>query len=53
MVMVFAGGGKALGILENNGMVGNDSLKVGVYRGCLNCLNGMELGNEERMTFFE
>jgi hypothetical protein len=24
-----------------------------VYQGCLNCLNGMELGNDARMTFFE
>ena len=53
MVMVFAGGGKALGSLENNGMVGKDSLKVRVYWGCLNYLNGMELGNYSRMTFFE
>jgi hypothetical protein len=34
-------------------MLGKDRLKVGVHRGSLNCLNGMELGNDARMTFFE
>jgi hypothetical protein len=53
MVMVSMGGGEALGSLENSGMVGKDSLKVELYQGCLNCLNGMELGNDARMTFFE
>jgi hypothetical protein len=53
MVMVVAGGGKALGSLENNLVLGKDRLEVGVHRGCLNCLNGMELGNDTRMTFFE
>jgi hypothetical protein len=46
-------GGKALGSLENSGMEEKDSLKVGVYWGCLNFLNGMEFGNDAIMTFFE
>jgi hypothetical protein len=53
MVMVALGGGKSLGSLENSVMLGNDRLKIMVQRGCLNCLNGMELGNDARMTFFE
>jgi hypothetical protein len=53
MVLVSMGGGKALGTLENSGMSGKDRLKVRVYRGCLNYLNGMKLGNDVRMTFFE
>jgi hypothetical protein len=53
MVMVSTRGGKALGSLENSVMAGKYHLKVGVYRGCLNYLNGMELGNDARMTFFE
>ena len=50
--MVSAGGGKALGSLENSGMAGKDRLKVGVYRGCLKLLNRMELENDANMTFF-
>jgi hypothetical protein len=53
MVMVIAGGRKASGILENSVVLGKDRLEVGVHRGCLNCLNGMELGDDTRMTFFE
>jgi hypothetical protein len=53
MVTVIAEGGKTLGSLENSLMGVNDSLQVWVYQGCLNCLNGMELGNDARMTFFE
>jgi hypothetical protein len=48
--MATVGGGKAQGILENSVMVGNDRLKFGVYWGCLNCLNGMELGNDTRIN---
>jgi hypothetical protein len=47
------GGGP--GSLENSEVAGKGSLKFRVYRvywGCLNCLNGMELGNDARMTFF-
>jgi hypothetical protein len=53
MAMGSVGGGKALGSLENSGKMGKDSLKVWVYRGCLNLLNKMELGNDAIMTFFE
>jgi hypothetical protein len=45
--------GKAIGSLENNVMLGKDKLQVRVHRGSLNCLNGMELGNDARMTFFQ
>jgi hypothetical protein len=51
MVMVTAGGRKALGSLKNNVMEGKNILKVKVYRGYLNFLNAMELGNDARMTF--
>ena len=51
MVMVVVGGGKALGSLENIVMLRKDILKVGMHRGYLNCLNGMELGNDVIMTF--
>jgi hypothetical protein len=34
-------------------MLGNDRLEVRVHRGSLIYLNGMELGNDARMTFFE
>jgi hypothetical protein len=53
MVMIVVGGGNALGSLETNVVLGNYRLEVKVYRGFLNYLNGMELGNDTRMTFFE
>jgi hypothetical protein len=53
MVMVVVGGGKALGSLENSVMEGKENLKIGVYQRFINCLNGMELGNDVRMTLFE
>jgi len=51
--MVSVGVGKALGSLENSGMVGKDSLKVRVCQGCLKLLNGMEFEKNERTIFFE
>jgi hypothetical protein len=38
--------------MENNVVLGNDRFLVGVHKGCLNCLNGMGLGDNTRMTFF-
>jgi hypothetical protein len=32
---------------------GEDRLEVRMHRGCLNFLNGMELGNSSLVTFFE
>jgi hypothetical protein len=49
--MVSTGGEKALGILENIRMVGNDILKVRVYQGCINYLNGMELEMMQEWIF--
>jgi hypothetical protein len=51
--MVIMGWGKPLGSLENNMVLGKYKLEVGVNKRCLNCLNGIELGNEARMNFFE
>jgi hypothetical protein len=51
MVIVYVGGGKALGIFENSGMEGKDHLEIRVYQGCFNFLNGMELVNDARMAF--
>ena len=39
--------------LENNVMLGKDRLKVEVQRGSLKYLNGMDLGNDAKITFFE
>jgi hypothetical protein len=33
--------------------VGEDRLKVGMHKGCINNLNGVEFGNNSRMTLFE
>ena len=53
MVMDFVGWGKDLGILENCVILVKDRLNFEVQKGCLNCLNEMELENDARMTFFE
>ena len=37
---------------KNDLMFGEDGLEVLRHRGCLNGLNGMELCNNSRMTFF-
>jgi hypothetical protein len=39
--------------LKHNLVLGEDRLEVRMYRGCLNRLNGMKLGNNARMTFSE
>jgi hypothetical protein len=43
----FFGGGK------NNLVEGEDRLEVGMHKMCLNYMNGVELGYNSRMTFFE
>jgi hypothetical protein len=46
------GKGKSMGSGKNSLVFGEDRLEVRMHKGCLNCLNGMELGNNARMTFF-
>jgi hypothetical protein len=53
MIMDAMGRGKSMGSGKNNLVSGEYRLEVGMHRGCLNGLNGMELGNNTRMTFFE
>jgi hypothetical protein len=43
---------KSLGSGKTNLIFGEDGLKVLQNRGCLNGVNGMELGNNARMTVF-
>jgi hypothetical protein len=52
MIMNTTGSGKSMGSGKNNLVFGEDRLKVRMHRGCLNCLNGMELGNNFQMAFF-
>jgi hypothetical protein len=53
MIMNIVGRGKSMGSGKNSLVFGEDRLEVRMHKGCLNCLNGMELGNNARMTFFE
>jgi hypothetical protein len=53
MIMDSTGRGKFLGGGKNNMVVGEDRLEVGMHRRCLNNMNGVELGYNSRMTFFE
>jgi hypothetical protein len=53
MIMNTMGRGKSMGSGKNSLVFGYDRLEVMMHGGCLNCLNGMELGNNARMTFFE
>jgi hypothetical protein len=53
MIMNTMGRGNSLGSGKNNLVFGEDRLEVKMHRECLNCLNGMELGNNSRVTFFE
>jgi hypothetical protein len=39
--------------MKHNLVLGRDRLEIMMYRGCLNHLNGMKLGNNDRMTFYE
>jgi hypothetical protein len=45
--------GKFFGSGKNNFVVGEDRLEVGMHIRCLNNINGVELGYNSRMTFFE
>jgi hypothetical protein len=53
MIMNTMGRRKSLGSGKNNLMFGEDGLEVLRHRGCLSGVNGMELCNNARMTFFE
>jgi hypothetical protein len=52
MIMNTMGRRKSLGSGKNNLMFGEDGLEVLHNRGCLSGMNGMELCNNARMTFF-
>jgi hypothetical protein len=41
-----------MGSVKNKLVSEEYRLKVGMHEGCLNCLNGMELGNNVGITFF-
>jgi hypothetical protein len=45
MIMNTMGRGKSMGSGKNGLVLGEDRLEVRMHIGCLNCLNGMELGN--------
>jgi hypothetical protein len=53
MIMGTTGRGNSMGSVKNILVSGKYILEVKVHRGCLNDVNGMELGNNARMTFFE
>jgi hypothetical protein len=52
MIMGTMGRGNSMGSVKNRLVFGEYRLKVRVHRGCVNDVNGMELGNNSRMTFF-
>jgi hypothetical protein len=52
MIMDTTRRGKFLGSGKNNLVSGEDRLEVAMHRGCLNGLDGVELGNNSKMTFF-
>jgi hypothetical protein len=45
MIMNTTERGKSMGSGKNELVFGEDILEVRMHRGCLDCLNGMELGN--------
>jgi hypothetical protein len=53
MIMNTTGRRDSLGSGKNQLLFGEDGLEVLWHRGCLSFLYGMELGNNDRMTFFE
>jgi hypothetical protein len=53
MIMNTMGKGKALGSGKNSLVFGEYRLEVRMHKWGLNSLNGMELGNNSLMTFFE
>jgi hypothetical protein len=52
MIMDSTGRGKLFGSDKNNVVVGEERLEVEMHRGCLNNMNGVELGNNAKMTLF-
>ena len=52
MIMNTTGRRKSLGSGKNNLMFGEDGLEIRRHIGCLSGMNGMELCNNVRMTFF-
>jgi hypothetical protein len=52
MIMNTMGRGKYMGSGKKYLVMRGEILEVKMQRGCLNRLNGMELGNDARMTFF-
>jgi hypothetical protein len=53
MIMNTMGRGKSMASGKNDLDFGEDRLEVRMHKGCIDCLNGMELGNNSLMTFFE
>jgi hypothetical protein len=54
MIMGVMGGWESLGVVKNRLVFGEDKLHIRMNNGgrSLNCLNGMELRNNVRMTLF-
>jgi hypothetical protein len=53
MIMDSMGRGKFFGSGKNNMVAREDRLEVGMHRRCINRMNGLELGYNARMIFFE
>ena len=53
MIMESTGRGKFLGVGKKNMVSGEDRLEVEMHIMCLNNMNGVDLGYNSRMTFFE
>jgi hypothetical protein len=53
MIMDTVGRGNSMGSVKNSLVSREYRLEVMVEQGCLKGFNGMELGNNDRMTFFE
>jgi hypothetical protein len=53
MIMDSIGKGNFFWSGKNNLVAGEDRLELRMHKMCLNNMNGVELGNNSRMTFFE
>jgi hypothetical protein len=53
MIMDSMGSGKFFGSGKNNLVAGEDRLEIGMHRRCFNNMNGVELGYNSKMPFFE
>jgi hypothetical protein len=53
MIMDYKGRGKSLGSGTNSLVLGEYRLEFNIHRGCLNNMNGVELGDNSIMTLFE